>query len=371
MKWDVLCAGMELAFGTEPGEITIVFSGGEPLLEFGLLRQAVEYAEQTGRQHKRLRYKLCTNGLLMSGATADFLDKYQFKIQLSFDGVSPAQDYRGEGTFSILDRVLDLLRFGHPDLFRERLRIPMTVIPATLRYLPDSLAYLLGKGVREIGISPGMLHYPGWCRETVDELEEQIGKLADLSRRHLEQTGEVPVTMFRKGREQGTGKSTGLPPCNAFARRVLALDVDGQLYSCPMFARSYQTFPPGSRMAALSSFGMGDVRDPESAMRFAMPLETDRDPSSGAFPEGRHSFYGKCRECEYAGRCLICPVTMWHAPAAAEPHRVPDFICAFNRAVMKSRDRFPVMPAQGRSSDTTDYDPIMRLEQVLRAHQSM
>jgi len=360
MEWDVLRSGMDLAFSTESSEITIVFSGGEPLLEFGLLRQAVDYAEKTGRRLKRLGYRLCTNGMLISSAIADFLDEHQFEIQLSFDGVAPAQDYRGEDTFRILDRILDQLCLKHPELFRKRLRISMTIVPSTLRFLPDSVAYLLGKGVRKIGISPGMIYYPGWCAETIGELEEQMANIADLSRYHFEQTGKVPVTMFRKGREDITGKSPDVPPCNAFTRRVLALDADGQLYSCPMFARSYQTFPPGSRMARLTVFRIGDVRDPESAMHLARPPETVRDPNAGAFPEGRHSLYGKCRECEYAGRCLVCPVTMWHAPAAAEPDRVPDFICAFNRTVMKHQDRVAV-----------DRDPIVRLEAVLRAHQRM
>ena len=50
MPWDVLKAGMDLASVEGPFCTDVFFSGGEPLLEFGLMRRAVGYAKKNDPQ---------------------------------------------------------------------------------------------------------------------------------------------------------------------------------------------------------------------------------------------------------------------------------------------------------------------------------
>jgi uncharacterized protein len=366
LEWDALKAGMDLAFSSESPELTLVFSGGEPLIELDLIHKALEHAAQTGLNNKRLRYALTTNGLLITEAVADYLDEKRVKIQLSFDGVSQAQDYRGRHTFKALDRLLDLLRQKHPDLFRERLRISMTVIPPTIRYVPDSVTYLLGKDVREIAISAEMTSNPEWTAEAAAVLDEQIGMIADISKHHLERTGEVPLTVFRKNHEGSSRNEPALRECNATTGKILTLDADGKLYTCPLFARSYQSFPDGSRMAELSVFRIGDVRDPEVAVLCGTPSWANSRRNLFGSMVGWRSSYGACRDCGYLGRCSICPVSIWHTANAADQDRVPDFLCAFNRTILKYQDEFPSRPGRSWQTSANDPDPIEILENALR-----
>lgn len=141
MDWATLRASIDLALTSDSNRIKLTFLGGEPLLEFQLIRAAVEYADQKTPSGKRLKCAISTNGLLITKDVAAFLDKHQIETQLSFDGIAEAQDYRKRGTFVTIDRLLDRLQDKHPDLFENRLRVCTTQIPATVPYLADSVRY--------------------------------------------------------------------------------------------------------------------------------------------------------------------------------------------------------------------------------------
>ena len=52
----------------------------------------------------------------------------------------------GFGASDENDRVLDSLRERHPHYFRRAVEISVTVSPPAVRFLADSVDYLLGKG---------------------------------------------------------------------------------------------------------------------------------------------------------------------------------------------------------------------------------
>ena len=95
---------------------------------------------------------------------AAFLVEHDFEVQLSFDGVPSAQDIRGRGTFAVLDRLLDRLREEHPAFLSRKLTVAMTLLPATIPFLADSIEYFLGKDLREIAVSPALTHSRGGTR---------------------------------------------------------------------------------------------------------------------------------------------------------------------------------------------------------------
>jgi sulfatase maturation enzyme AslB (radical SAM superfamily) len=370
--WNVVQAGIDLVLREGSPQTELMFLGGEPLLELDLLRQAVSYAEALDPERKRFRFTISTNGTLISEAVADYLDEHEFDVQISFDGVQQAQAYRGSGTFEILNRVLDSLRAKHAQLFKNRLRIALTVIPDNFTFLPDSVRYLLEKDVREIRVSPCLTPYPGWQNDRIDELDEVLARVAEISLNHLRQSAAVPVTLLRKAGDEIPQRSSRRPACNALTGNGLALDVDGQAYTCTLLVESYQRFASGSLMEQASALKLGDVRDPEVRSRRAALAASAGAASLWKSLESGGSSYGNCNECEYSGRCTVCPVSIWEASSPGGPYRVPDFICAFNKVALKHRDRFPSVPdALKRFFPELDASgPIRRLEAYLRARQN-
>jgi sulfatase maturation enzyme AslB (radical SAM superfamily) len=70
----------------------ISFYGGEPLLNFRLIRKCVEYAREKKRKGQRLCFSVATNGYLLKGEVAKFLATHGFFVRVSLDGPASVHD---------------------------------------------------------------------------------------------------------------------------------------------------------------------------------------------------------------------------------------------------------------------------------------
>jgi len=74
-------------------DIWICFYGGEPLLNFNLIKKIVEYTDSNKLKYDRFRYSLTTNGLLLD-KYSEFLVKKNFNLLISLDGDERNNGYR-------------------------------------------------------------------------------------------------------------------------------------------------------------------------------------------------------------------------------------------------------------------------------------
>ena len=79
------------------------FQGGEPLLNYPVIRHIVEYAEKNKQAHS-LQYSVVTNLTLLSDEMLDFFEQYDVRISTSLDGNSELHnanrsDRLGVGSF--------------------------------------------------------------------------------------------------------------------------------------------------------------------------------------------------------------------------------------------------------------------------------
>lgn len=98
----------------------ISFYGGEPLLNFSVLKQIVEYAEKTEIQNRDLRFTMTTNAVLLL-KYADFLSEHNFRILVSLDGNRAHDLYRkkidGTESFDLVYNNLKTIQNKYPKLF--------------------------------------------------------------------------------------------------------------------------------------------------------------------------------------------------------------------------------------------------------------
>lgn len=357
MDWETLRASADLLLASRQPEVRMLFIGGEPLLEFPLIRRAVDYIETARPRRLTVRYNIVTNGTLLREEQAAFLARHAFDVQLSFDGVAPAQDVRGAGTFAVLDRALDRLRSDHPAFYAEKLTVAITLVPSTIPFLADSIEYFLGKGIRHIAIAPALTHQPGWRDDLMSELEGQFARIFRASLRHYRRAGEVPLEAFRRQRGDRAGRPEAISMCGVGRGQTPAVDVDGQVHGCLMFVDSYQKFPTRFLRARLDAMRMGSLHDPGLPERMAAYPSAAR--AAGIFDDkqDKYSSYGRCGECRFLGSCGVCPVSIGHQPGNTDPNRIPDFQCAYNLVSLKYREQFPLQPnarerlARGPMSD--------------------
>lgn len=338
---------LDLILGSREPRITILFIGGEALLELPLLRHGVEYVEARRERGRSVDYQISTNGLLLDAETARFLAKNRFRTQLSHDGVPAAQAVRGEGTHARLDALLERLRREEPYFFRYRFVVQNTVTGATVPYIADSFAYHLEKGVERIRISACDTFDPTWSNDLVPELDRQFARVFELSLAHYRRTGKVPFEPFRRER-RAARRLLGRSMCGIGSGKTVTVDVDGSISGCVTFVESYQKFTSRFLRERLESIRLGRLDDGTLPRRLAMyPGAVDATELFDR-KEEKYSSFGRCGECRHLADCFICPVSIGHIPGNQDPRRVPDFPCAFNLATMRNRERFP---AQGSVRD--------------------
>ena len=96
---------------------TIGFYGGEPLINFKLIKKVVEYLESTYKYD--FNYNITVNGSLFTKEIQDFLVAHNFAILVSLDGDKQTHDRNrvkidGTGTFDEIIKNLRTFRENHP-----------------------------------------------------------------------------------------------------------------------------------------------------------------------------------------------------------------------------------------------------------------
>ena len=129
----------------EAEQVYVGFFGGEPLLNFRLMKAAVSYSRnKESETGKKINFSVFTNATLLNDEIIEFLEVNQFSIHVSFDGPKAIQDAQrpfrgGIGSWDILV----------PKLKRLLKSFPETGCRATVFDFSDLLS--VEKALHEIG----------------------------------------------------------------------------------------------------------------------------------------------------------------------------------------------------------------------------
>ncbi len=149
------------AYGPGPGgPRTICFTGGEPLLEFPLLKEAVLHIRSL---RERFDITVNTNATLLDRSKAAFLARSGVYLAVSLDGGKEVHDahrvFAGGGKASVYDALLRNLRALPPDSL-SGVRASVTVTSRTMPSLPDTIETLQDMGFRFVEL--GLDAYERW-----------------------------------------------------------------------------------------------------------------------------------------------------------------------------------------------------------------
>lgn len=88
--------------------LEVDFFGGEPMMNFDVVKQLVAYARSIEKEHnKNFRFTFTTNGVLLDEEVMDFLNAEMSNVVLSLDGRKEVNDhfrknYAGEGSYDTI-----------------------------------------------------------------------------------------------------------------------------------------------------------------------------------------------------------------------------------------------------------------------------
>ena len=219
--------------------LEVDFFGGEPLMNFDVVKQLVAYARSVEKQHnKNFRFTLTTNGMLIDDDVIDFANRECVNVVLSLDGRKEIHDryrvdYAGNGSWEkIVPKFQRLVEArGGKDYYMRG-----TFTHANPDFLED-IKVMLDLGFNELSMEPVVCAPDDPSALTEEDFPivcEQYEKLAELMlQRHREGR---PFTFYHymidlKGgpciykRISGCGSGT----------EYMAVTPWGDLYPCHQF----------------------------------------------------------------------------------------------------------------------------------------
>lgn len=175
--------------------LEVDFFGGEPLMNFEVVKELVAYAREIEKKHnKNFRFTLTTNGVLIDEDVIDFANREMSNVVLSLDGRKEIHDrfrvdYAGNGSF---DKIVPKFQRLVESRGGKNYYMRGTFTHANPDFLED-IKVMLDLGFKELSMEP-VVCAPGDSAELTDEdieiVMEQYEALAELMlKKHREGDG--------------------------------------------------------------------------------------------------------------------------------------------------------------------------------------
>ena len=206
--------------------VNIEFFGGEPFIEFELMKQIVDFL-RNGNFSKTYSVSITTNGTLIHGEKQKWLIDNQDIVScgLSWDGTYEMQNVNRSNSANLVD--LDFFVKLYPNR-----PIKMTVSPETIHTLADGVIFAHKKGFQ---VFCNLAYGPDWEEEKYyNILERELMKLIDF---YLANPEVPPCSMLYDKISQivwGQDKQTIRSWCAAGVQ-ACAYDISGKRYPCQFF----------------------------------------------------------------------------------------------------------------------------------------
>lgn len=215
----------ELLNSTEYETLTIDFMGGEPFLEFELIKNVCEYYWNK-KLIKPIIFYTTTNGTLVKGKVKDWLtkNKSRFICVLSLDGNKISHDINRCNSFDSID--IDFFRAMWPTQ-----KVKTIVSSETLDKIYENVVFLHQKGFSQIEIK--LAYGFDWTDASIGKVfADQLQMLLPF---YEENPELVPCTFLNVKLSDVILPNEIIKKwCNAGVRTV-SYDMDGNRYPCRYF----------------------------------------------------------------------------------------------------------------------------------------
>lgn len=219
--------------------LEVDFFGGEPLMNWDVVKQLVEYGRSIEeKNNKKFRFTLTTNGVLLNDEVQDFLNKEMGNVVISLDGRKEVNDNmrpfrNGKGSYDLIVPKFKKLAESRD---QNNYYIRGTFTRENLDFSED-VKHFADLGFKQISIEPvvGPEEDPYSIREQdLPQILEEYDKLAkEYIKRHKEGNG---FTFFHFMIDLSGGPCVykRLSGCGS-GSEYLAVTPWGDLYPCHQF----------------------------------------------------------------------------------------------------------------------------------------
>ncbi len=225
------------------------FFGGEPLMNWDVVKQLVEYGRSKEKDFgKRFRFTITTNGMLLDEEKMDFINKEFSNVVMSVDGRKEVNDRmrkRIDGT-GCYDRIMDKYKLLAQKRNYENYYVRGTFTKYNLDFADDVL-HLYNEGFDQISVEPVTSEPDKSYALTEKELPAiftEYERLANIILEHDKQGKHFNFFHFMLDLDQGPCAIKRLRGCGS-GNEYVAITPDGDIYPCHQFV-GYEDYKMGN-----------------------------------------------------------------------------------------------------------------------------
>ena len=219
--------------------LEVDFFGGEPLMNFDVVKKIVDYARSIEEEHGKLfRFTLTTNGMLIDDDVIDFANKEMDNVVLSLDGRKEVNDHfrktiGGVGSFDIIVPKFQKLVEARKG---EKYYMRGTFTHNNPDFTKD-IQVMLDLGFNELSMEPVVC--PPTDKYALDENDKQIifkeyEKLANMMIKRRKEGRSFTFYHYMLDLEGGPCIYKRISGCGS-GTEYMAVTPTGELYPCHQF----------------------------------------------------------------------------------------------------------------------------------------
>ncbi len=219
--------------------LEVDFFGGEPLMNFDVVKQLVEYGRSQEKIHnKKFRFTLTTNGVLLNDDVMEFANKEMSNVVLSIDGRKEVHDRmrpfrKGAGSYDLIVPKFQKLADSRD---QNNYYVRGTYTHFNTDFSEDVL-HLADLGFKQVSVEPVVTDpKEEYCltEEDLPKLFEQYDKLAAEMVKRKKEGKDFNFFHFMIDLEGGPCVAKRLSGCGS-GTEYLAVTPWGDLYPCHQF----------------------------------------------------------------------------------------------------------------------------------------
>ncbi len=219
--------------------LEVDFFGGEPLMNWDVVKQLVEYARSVEKQHgKHFRFTLTTNGVLIDDDVIEFSNREMSNVVLSLDGRKEIHDrlrvdYAGNGSY---DRIVPKFKRLVESRGNQNYYMRGTFTHANPDFTND-VFHMADMGFTELSMEPVVCAEDDPARLTDEDIEIVKEQYEILAKEMLKRQKEGrPFTFYHYMLDltQGPCIYKRISGCGS-GTEYMAVTPWGDLYPCHQF----------------------------------------------------------------------------------------------------------------------------------------
>ena len=319
---------VEIALQSPEQNLTFEFQGGEPLINFDMIRFIVEYSSER-RNDKEIQYSLVTNTILLTDEMIQFFKQYHISVSTSLDGHQELHDHNrplrtGEGTFQMVEKNVKRLQKAGLSVgaiqttTKQSLKNPGEIIKT---YLKMGFDHLFIRPLTPLGYAKEHWNEIGYDAEEFIDFYGKILKMIVEYNKHGIRVAEGHARIFL--RKILAGYSDNYmelrSPCGA-AIGQLAYYYDGNIYTCD----------EGRMVAEMgdSMFCLGNVKNVsyDELMDHRICKVTCQASVLETLPS--------CCDCAYHPYCGVCPVINYASDQNIYERQINSYRCKIYKGML-------------------------------------